>query len=131
MQRLFLVFAAAVLAITPLASARGGEAGIHVEFTDLEISAIRAYYRDQDTAASRGNASGKDHKSLPPGIARNLQRGKPLPPGIAKQALPLRLVQLLPAPPRGYERVVVGGKILLVEIATQVIHDILEDALIH
>jgi hypothetical protein len=30
----------------------------------------------------------------------------------------------------GYERVVIAGKILLVEIATQVIHDVLVEALL-
>jgi Ni/Co efflux regulator RcnB len=64
---------------------------------------------------------------LPPGIAKNLARGKPLPPGIAKQQLPDGLVHALPAPPRGYERIVVDGKVLLVDMATQVIHDILTD----
>jgi len=67
---------------------------------------------------------------LPPGIAKNLARGKPLPPGIAKQYLPDSLVIALPAPPRGFERVVVDGKILLVEVATRVIHDILTDAIL-
>jgi Ni/Co efflux regulator RcnB len=36
----------------------------------------------------------------------------------------------LPPPASGYERIVVSGKILLVEIATQVIHDILTDAIL-
>jgi len=36
-------------------------------------------------------------------------------------------VHALPAPPRGYERIIVDGRILLVEIATQVIHDVLTD----
>jgi hypothetical protein len=31
--------------------------------------------------------------------------------------------------PTGYERIVVAGKILLVEIATQIVHDVLTDAL--
>lgn len=120
---------ASSLLLVPLAGAHAGEVGLHAEFTDLEISAIRAYYRDQGAPAPQADAKGKARKSLPPGIARNLQRGKPLPPGIAKQALPPRLAQILPAAPRGYERVVVAGKILLVEIATQVIHDVLEDVL--
>jgi Ni/Co efflux regulator RcnB len=64
-------------------------------------------------------------------IAKNLARGKPLPPGIAKQQLPDGLVHALPAPPRGYERIIVDGKVLLVEIATQVIHDILTDIVLH
>jgi hypothetical protein len=38
-------------------------------------------------------------------------------------------VRQLPPLPDGYERVVVAGKILLVEIATQVVHDVLTDVL--
>ena len=60
----------------------------------------------------------------------NLTGSKPLPPGIAKQVLPSGLVTLLPAPPRGFERIEVAGKVLLVEIATQVIHDVLEDIIL-
>lgn len=102
------------------------DAGIAVEFSDKEIRIIGAWYDEHGTVP--GNARGKQkNKGLPPGIAKNLSRGKPLPPGIAKQHLPDGLVHALPAPPRGYERIIVDGKILLVEIATQVIHDILSD----
>ena len=105
-----------------------GEGRVSAVFTDGEASIILAYYEDHH--GSSRNGKGKKAKGLPPGIARNLQRGKALPPGIAKQALPIGLVQLLPPPPRGYERIVLSGKILLVEIATQVIHDVLEDVII-
>jgi hypothetical protein len=101
-----------------------GEFGVEVVFTDSEASTIRAYYRDH--AAPR-NGKNKKNKGLPPGIAKNLQRGKPLPPGIAKQALPSGLINQLPPAPDGYERIVLSGKVLLVEVATQVIHDVLED----
>lgn len=111
--------------------ASGSEAGVQVAFSDGEISAIRAYYRDHQPSSNSGK--GKDRnggKGLPPGIAKNLERGKPLPPGIAKQALPSGLISVLPAPPRGFERIEVAGKVLLVEIATQVIHDVLEDVIL-
>ena len=120
--------AAMILAVSNPSSA--AEVGVQVEFSDLEISAIRAYYRDQDTHR-HGKKSGKGGKSLPPGIAKNLQRGKPLPPGIAKQALPAGLTGILPPAPRGYERIIVAGKVLLVEVATQVVHDVLEDIILH
>ena len=103
------------------------EVGVSVVFTDGEASIIRAYYRDR--VASHSGKRNKA-KGLPPGIARNLQRGKALPPGIAKQALPVGLIELLPPPPRGYERILLSGKVLLVEVATQVIHDVLEDVII-
>lgn len=129
MSRTFLAAFVCAALLTVAASLPAAELGVHVKFSDLEISAMRAFFRDQGMPASNGR-KGKQSKALPPGIARNLQRGKPLPPGIAKQALPSRLVQLLPPAPRGYERIVVAGKILLVEVATQVIHDVLEDVIL-
>ncbi len=118
------------LAITmmlfPGVAAVAGEFGVSAVFTDGEVSIIRAYYEDRGRPAT---GKQKKAKGLPPGIARNLQRGKALPPGIAKQALPTGLIELLPPPPRGYERVVLSGKVLLIEVATQVIHDVLEDVI--
>jgi len=114
------------------AGAVAGEAGISVVFSDHEAALIRAWYRDHDDGGVRSEpAHGKPGKSLPPGIAKNLARGKPLPPGIAKQVLPEGLIAQLPKPPRGFERVIVDGKVLLVEVATQVIHDVLEDLILH
>jgi len=65
-------------------------------------------------------------QGLPPGIAKNLARGKPLPPGIAKRALPSDLVTRLPTY-SGYEVVVVDRDVMLINLATQVIVDILSD----
>ena len=63
-------------------------------------------------------------QSLPPGVAKNLARGKPLPPGIAKRAVPGRLATRLPSYP-GHEVIIVDRDVILVDIATQVIVDIL------
>ena len=98
-------------------------AGAAVAFSAAEIQIIRAYY---EANGYRDNGKGK-YKSLPPGIAKNLQRGKRLPPGIAKRALPYDLQSRLPQPPNGYGRFVVAGKILLVELGTQIVRDILTD----
>jgi hypothetical protein len=114
-------FLAFLLAPTAYANAA---LGVEVTFSVGEAATIRAYYED---GHSQSPNKGRKQKSLPPGIARNLARGKALPPGIAKQVLPTDLVSLLPAAPKGYERIYVSGKVLLVEIATQVIHDVLED----
>jgi len=129
-RTLICSFAATImLAFAPQALA--GEVGVQVVFTDGEASTIRAYYRGYsapETGKRKGKKPGKN--SLPPGIEKNLRRGKPLPPGIAKQVLPSGLVNLLPPPPHGFERVVLAGKVLLVEVATQVIHDVLEDVIL-
>lgn len=87
-------------------------------FSTLEVSRIRSYYASRP--AGRG-------KPLPPGIAKNLARGKPLPPGIAKRYAPRDLVRELSSR-TGYEILVAGASILLVEAATGVIRDIVENA---
>ena len=95
-------------------------------FAAHEIEIITRYYHGvAQPAEERGRGAGR----LPRGIAKNLARGKALPPGIAKRQLPSALARQLLAPPAGYERIVVDGKILLIEIATQVIHDVLTDVL--
>jgi hypothetical protein len=128
-RRITLHFAA-ILLLLIAGHSMAAEVGVQVVFTDGEASIIRAYYHDGH-ATQPGKKKGKHgQKTLPPGIARNLARGKPLPPGIAKQVIPTGLIDLLPPPPRGFERIAVSGKVLLVEIATQVIHDVLEDVIL-
>jgi hypothetical protein len=95
-------------------------------FTAGDAAAVRAYYGEQ--SVGRGNGRGRSG-GLPPGIEKNLARGKPLPPGIAKQYLPQDLIVQLSPAPRGMQYVVVAGKLLLVEVATQVVREILLEAL--
>jgi hypothetical protein len=66
------------------------------------------------------------YQPLPPGIRKNLARGKPLPPGIAKRYAPAAMISRLPAHP-GHEWRVVGTDLVLVAIATAVVVDILID----
>lgn len=118
------------VALLGLPNAASAEVGANVVFSRDEIRIISAWYEEHGGRSHQGGTH-KRSKGLPPGIAKNLARGKPLPPGIAKRFLPDGLRQSLPAPPSGYERIVVDGKVLLVEIATRIIHDILVDAVIH
>ncbi len=64
------------------------------------------------------------YSALPPGIRKNLGRGKPLPPGIAKKAVPGPLLAQLPRHP-GYEWQVCGSDLVLVAVATAIIADVL------
>jgi hypothetical protein len=66
-------------------------------------------------------------EALPPGIRKRLARGKPLPPGIAKKVAPAGLRSRIRLPD-GYQIVEVGLDVLLVEVATSIVHDILLDA---
>jgi Ni/Co efflux regulator RcnB len=65
--------------------------------------------------------------SLPPGIQKNLARGKPLPPGIAKK-LDSRLIGRLPHYD-GYEWQQAGTDLLLVAITSGVIYEVLHNVL--
>lgn len=60
------------------------------------------------------------YQALPPGIAKNLARGKPLPPGIAKKTLPASMINDLPYYP-GYEWRAVGDDLVLVALSTAVV----------
>ncbi len=84
--------------------------------------AIVGDYLDRNRSAFAGA------NALPPGIAKKVARGGALPPGIAKKTLPGGLLSRLPARP-GQEWRVVGTDLLIVEIATNVIVDVLRDAL--
>jgi hypothetical protein len=115
------------IVLSTLAAVFLAQAPVAAADLDVSISVIHDFFRDYHVDKKGGK---KGSKSLPPGIAKNLARGKPLPPGIAKRALPGELLVKLPPVADGYERIIVAGKILLVEIATQVVHDILVDVIL-
>lgn len=64
--------------------------------------------------------------ALPPGIRRNLGRGKPLPPGIARQVVPGGMLVELPRI-EGHEWAIAGRDLILIVIGTLVVAEILED----
>ena len=113
--------------------------GVKAAFEEFERQMITKYfskhvrYREEYQEHEYENDSGKKKqkkKGLPPGIAKKLDRGGTLPPGIAKRYLPDDLELELPPPPHGYERTIVGSDVLLVEIDTGRIADIVTDAVL-
>ena len=81
--------------------------------TDAEYKIIRDYY----------SVESRKPKSLPPGIAKNLARGKPLPPGIAKTRVPDDLIRRLPVRTGGTRWLIAGDRVLLVD-ANNVVVDL-------
>lgn len=69
-----------------------------------------------------------DVKPLPPGIEKNLARGKPLPPGIAKRYPADPLARRLPRV-EGHDWIEAGDDLVLVNAATGIVADIIADAL--
>ncbi len=127
-----MIFARLLVIVVPLlllSSHAVADVSIGAVFSGGEVDIIATWYQDHGAPSAQGKGR-KKPKGLPPGIAKNLARGKALPPGIAKQVLPSGLIALLPPPPHGFERIIIDGKVILVEVATRVIHDILVDVIL-
>ncbi|MBW2956616.1 MULTISPECIES: anti-virulence regulator CigR family protein [Hafnia] len=84
--------------------------------------AISISYSDARRLAVNYGLTG--YQSLPPGIAKNLARGKPLPPGIAKKAVPSNMLRDLPNYP-GYEWRIVGDDLVLIALSTAIVTSII------
>jgi hypothetical protein len=63
---------------------------------------------------------------LPPGIRRNLARGKPLPPGIARRNMTDGMLRGLPVV-QGHEWRVAGTDLVLIALGTLLVVEILQD----
>lgn len=85
------------------------------------VSADISFSRARSLAVNYGLTG---YQSLPPGIAKNLARGKPLPPGIAKKAVPPSMLNQLPYYP-GYEWRVVGKDLVLIALSTAIVTSII------
>ena len=145
-HRCFPLFVLLLLLLAPastFAAAKDRTAGGHpyrgqalqpgTQFTPAERHLIRAFYAAQER---RQAASGQ---RLPPGLEKNLQRGKPLPPGWQKKVVPGRSLDYriyrqgtpLPATllnrlaniPSGFETIRVAGHIIRLHAATRKIID--------
>ena len=99
------------------------QVSVSVSLSAHQAALVRAHFTNANPGRGRG---GRDR--LPPGIEKKLARGQAIPPGIAKQYLPADLRVQLPVLPNGMEYVVVASKLLLVEAATQIIRQVLLDA---
>lgn len=100
-------------------------------FSEIERAIICDYFGCETEDAGKPRRA----KSLPPGLAKReslppgLAKRDQLPPGLAKREIPSDLAARLGLPPRGTERVLVGGDLVLVETATGLILDILRGVL--
>jgi hypothetical protein len=54
-------------------------------------------------------------QALPPGIAKNVARGKPLPPGIAKRAVPTDLLAIGPKVDNDVSFAIVGEVVVAIK----------------
>ena len=90
---------------------------VSVVFRDSDRVAFRDYFVRNRIAA----------ESLPPGIAKNVARGKPLPPGIAKKMVPADLLAVGPRVSNDVSFSIVGRAV--VALKNGIVIDILADVL--
>lgn len=120
---LAVAFGALLILPAPAAAQQGKKAKAQGPTVDVAVSVgFSATERQIITEYFAGHRH--EHQSLPPGIAKNLARGKPLPPGIAKRQLPEDLATRLPRR-TGVEVAIFGDRIVLLE-ASGVVVDVLE-----
>ncbi len=144
------LLAAACLALGSLVAAPAAAQGssftlaqrdaLDVVFSTVERRVIEDYFgiEPRKRTSYKGKHKGKRKgrkKGLPPGLAKRgslppgLAKRQTLPPGLAKRQLPPGLSGRLGPPPHGTERYVVDTNVLLVETATGIVLDILEDVI--
>ncbi len=86
-------------------------------------------YINKAKASGRGLPPGlAKRQHLPPGLQKHIERTGRLPPGLEKRRLPGDLRALLPFH-KGRDYRVVGNDIVLIEIATNFILDVMKDVL--
>ncbi len=112
-------------------------------FSEIERRIIERYFGkieapEEEKAEKGKGAKGKSkamphglakRETLPPGLARHVERHGALPPGLQKRDLPDDLASLLPETTPGLERVIVDNDVVLIERATGLVLDVLENVL--
>lgn len=113
---LLIVMSLPALAEAQSGRGKGKEAGksaaakAHARGSDVEIRIIREYY---------GEPSRK-LKPLPPGMYKNLGRGKPVPPGILRTRFPELLEARMPRR-EGASWWIAGDQVLLVDSNNRIV----------
>ncbi len=90
----------------------------------------RGQGNDQGKGKGKGQGQGKGRSGgLPPGLEKHLERNGQLPPGLTGRDLPVGLSGQLPPVRQGTRRIIVDRDVVLIDIATNVVIDVLIDVL--
>ena len=105
-----------------------GDVSAKVEFGKRDVDILKTHYTAKHRGKSKHTPPGHAKRGgYPPGIAKQLQRGKGLPPGLDREPLPADLERKLTPLPAGYVRVRVGADLVIMHGDTRVVVDILHD----
>jgi Ni/Co efflux regulator RcnB len=109
------------------ADSSGRDPATGFRFSDRHRSASRDYFH-QHYSATRcpPGLAKKNNGCMPPGLARKWSMGQPLPREVIFHDLPPELVDQFGTPPSGYRYVRVDSDILLIELGTRIVLDVIE-----
>lgn len=103
-------------------------ASVEIRFGGGDRDLIRDYYGNSIRSKGCPPGLAKKHNGcLPPGQAKQWQRGARLPSGVVIYDLPRDLSIRLGTPPAGYRYVRVASDILLIAVGTSMVVDAIED----
>ncbi len=99
------------------------DAYVDVYFSERQQRLIRAYFRSGNGGRGLPPGLAKRGGNLPPGLEMQLRRNGTLPPGLQKRAepFPIELDRELPRLPRGYSRVIVSGRALILTSSNEIV----------
>ena len=149
------VFSCALWLVVGFGPATAAESTADAIFSEIERTIIERYFgrrtgsgaqsethsekpakRGKNRGNGKGNGKGKAKaKKLPPGLAKRTQlppglaKRETLPPGLQREPFPRDLASSLPAPLAGTERILIEGRAVLIDKATNRVLDVLEDVL--
>jgi hypothetical protein len=106
----------------------GSTAAARVLITKADRELITGWFHSNLAGLPPGLAK---REQLPPGLQKQLVKNGTLPPGLQKkvQPLPAALEHQLPPLPGGYQRVMVGATVVLMNQKSRLIADVLYDAI--
>ncbi len=114
---------------TATAQDKGGSAvAVSVSITKADRELITGWFHNNLAGLPPGLAK---REQLPPGLQKQLVKNGTLPPGLEKklQPLPAALEHQLSPLPSGYQRVMVGASVVLMNGKSRLIADVFYDAI--
>src|SRR6266403_5756756 len=97
------------------------------EFRSQDRDVVTTYYSKHGSGLPPGLA--KRNGTLPPGLEKQLERNGSLPPGLDKkmEPCPVEITRELPPLPPDYRRGVVGASIVVFNVRTNIVVDVMHD----
>jgi len=99
------------------------------QFRPQDREYISSYYSKHGKSKGVPPGQAKKNGNLPPGLEKQLERNGTLPPGLQKkmQPCPVEITRQLPPLPPDYQRSVIGASIVVFNVKTNIVVDVMAD----